>query len=165
MILENILLSIDPALTWLLFVLIFTIAGFVFFYMLYTHSKDPEEWRHKNISSENKDKNILKKFAKSIRHQTINYDYDTSLEEIIQMMFFKKIEANKGISAEELCEVKDTNPEALKNIIRDDTIYSWILKSEQDKAKNSFFSKKKINDKEEYLKNIKSIIDRMEAWA
>ena len=164
MIIETVILSISPALTWFLFVLIFTLLGIFVCYMLYKRSKDPDEWKHKNISSEGDDKSILKKFAESIRYQTIEYDYNTSLEEIIQTMFFKKIESAKGISAEELFEVKEKNPEALQGIIRDDLIYNWILESEINKVKTGFFNKKKINDKEEYLRDIKLIIDRMEAW-
>jgi len=164
MITENIMISISPALNWILFIIVFgTIGGFIF-YFLYKHSKDPEEWRHKSIYSEKDDESTLKKFADSIRYRTIEYDYDTSLEEVVQMMFFKKIEAVKGVSAEELFEVKEKNPEALQSIIRDDLIYNWILKSEGKKIKNSFFSKKSITDKEEYLKEINLILDRMEAW-
>jgi hypothetical protein len=165
MILETVILNISPALTWSLFVLIFTFFGLFVSYILYKRSKEPIEWKHNNSSSIKDDKNILKKFAESIRYQTLEYDYDTSLEEIIQTMFFKKIESVKGISAEELSEVKETNPEALRNLIKDDKIYYWILKSERNKVKTSFFNKKKINERDGYLEDIKLIIDRMEAWA
>jgi hypothetical protein len=165
MILEKIILNITPALTWFLFVLIFIVTGIIIFYILYKRSKEPEEWKHINIYSNNFDKNTLKKLTESIRYQTVEYDYEASLGELIQMMFFKKIESNKGVSVEELYEVKNSNPQTLRSIINDDRIYNWIIKLDTEKSKNSIFNKKKIKDKEEYLKDVNLILDRMEAWA
>ena len=164
MILENIIMAINPVFLWFIFVIFFITLGLVLFYLLYRKSKDPEEWIHRDISSQNQDKSTLKKFAESIRYQTMEYDYNTSLEEIIQMMFFKKIETSKGVSADELYEIKNTNPQMLQSIIRDEEIYEWIIKSEYKNIKNSFFSRKKMSDEGEYIKEINRIIDKMEAW-
>ncbi len=164
MISEHIMISINPALKWSIFVIIFIIAGFALFHLIFKNSKNPKDWKHRNIYSKNHEKANLKKFADSIRFQTLEYDYNTSLEEVIQMIFFKKIEYNKGLSVEELYEIKNKNPEALRNIIADDDIYNWILNSEKEKDKNSFFWKKKTKEEGEYLKKINMVIDKMEAW-
>ena len=62
-------------------------------------------------------------------------------------------------------ELKNSNPDRLIQIIQDKDIVNWIINNEKIKRqKSGWFGKKTRSDKEEYLKSINLILDKMEVW-
>ena len=81
----------------------------------------------------------------------------------MQSIFFEKFRSIRGVSPEELMDLKTKDRTRLHQIIGDDEITDWILGIK--KKKEGFLVKReKIGRKEKYLMDINSILDKMEAW-
>ena len=82
------------------------------------------------------------------------------------MLFFEKVRAVHGISAEELNEIKIKNENKLRNLIKDKEITDWILNAKQKEKKTSInpFSPNKKEKKQNTLAELNTILDKLEAW-
>jgi len=167
--LDSIILTTDneigPAL-WYFFIIALSIVGLIAIILIFIRSKQPEEWEHKPLTDENYTSGSLTNLAESIRTMPVDYSDNSSLKTHIEMMFYEKIRNIYGFSIGELVEMKNTNPEKLKALIKDHEITDWILNF-QNKEKNvnqGFFDKNKISKKEIFLQDLNQIINKMERW-
>jgi hypothetical protein len=152
---------------WISILLIAIIVGILVFIFFYKYSKNPDEWGNKTLLDEGY-LGELKDFTESLKSGLYEYKYNTTLEQTLQLMFFKKVEANKGIPLDQLIDIRNRSPHQLYQIIQNDEIVNWIytsLKFGKDRIKKpNWFTKYDPLKIEKYLNEIDYILNKMEAW-
>lgn len=156
----------DPSL-WNFFLFIFIIGSIAAIFVLLSYSKKPEDWQHKSAIREYYASGRLKDLGESIKLTPVDYSDDAPLRKLIRTMFYEKIRSVYGLSAEEIQGLNVKNKKKLEEIIQDKEIVDWILnvKKKEDKSwLHGIFNKSGISGKEQYLMDINSILEKMEAW-
>jgi len=150
---------------WILIIIFCLILISFIIYLFYNSSKNPVNWSNLSFKNDEYNNSIFEDLSKNIRSDKKLKQYNQSIKELMQMMFFHKIESYKKISTEELMELKKNNPKKLYEIIKDDELYNWILNIQE--SKKGLEKKKKILNninKQKYLKEINGILNKMEVW-
>jgi len=156
--------SID-SLIWNVFLLLFIVGGSLGAVILYLYSKKPEDWKHESKIDGGYNTGRLKRLADSIKINPIDESSIAPVKRLIQTIFFEKFRSIRGVSPEELMDLKTKDKVRLRQIIGDDEIADWILDVKQKKENREYFLKReKIGKKERYLMDINSVLDKMEAW-
>jgi hypothetical protein len=133
-------------------------------FFLFKYSKKPKKWSHRSLIKEGLYNGVLRDLSESVKSDKKLNEYKSSIDQTILMMFFKKIEDEKDVSYNELVDMKKKNSSKLYEIIGDNDIINWMRSLEQDKEKTDKFGKIKRINKQKYLKEINTILDKMEAW-
>lgn len=152
---------------WNFFLVLLIIGGIIIGAMLLNFSKKPDDWEHIPTMDGYYTGGRLNYFANSIKFAPVDYSDYSPLKDHIQMLFFEKVRAIHGISAEELKEIKIKDQNKLRNLIHDKEITDWILNAKKKEEKKGFFGSLKTNKdekKQKYLTEINTILDKMEAW-
>ena len=156
--------SID-SIMWNVFLFLFIIGGIIATIIIYQYSKKPEDWKHKSKIDGQYLSGRLKGLAESIKINPIDESSNAQVKRLIQTIFFEKFRSVRGVSPEELMDLKTKDKVRLRQIIGDEDIADWILDVKQKKENKDFFLKReKIGKKERYLMDINSVLDKMEAW-
>jgi len=156
--------SID-SLIWNVFLLLFIVGGSIGAVILYLYSKKPEDWKHESKIDGGYNTGKLKSLAESIKINPIDGSSIAPVKRLIQTIFFEKFRSIRGVSPEELMDLKTKDKVRLRQIIGDEEIADWILDVKQKKENREyFFKREKIGKKERYLMDINSVLDKMEAW-
>jgi len=156
--------SHDPNI-WNLFFILFLIGGIITVIVLFKYSKKPNDWRHKSVINDYYVSGRLKDLAESIKVTPVDYRYDSSLKKFIQTLFFQKIQSVRGLSTEEFEKLTKKDRKTMEEIIQDKEIVDWIqnVQRKQDKPQG-LFKKGGMNKKEQYLVDLKSMVEKMEVW-
>jgi len=155
-------MNITAILIWISLIISCIVLSVVAIILLIKNSEKPKKWIHKPFSKNRSYPGILRDLSDSIRSEKKLYQYSSSINETLLMMFFKKIEDQKDIPANKLIEMKKKDPNKLYEIIKDEDIINWMEKIEnKNQDKSGRFGKIK---KQKYLKELSLILDKMEAW-
>ena len=156
--------SID-SLIWNVLLLLFIVGGIIGALILYLYSKKPEDWKHESKIDGQYYSGRLKGLAESIKINPVDESSDAPIKKLIQTIFFEKFRSIRGVSPEELMDLKTKDRVRLRQIIGDEEIADWILDVKKKKENKKYFLQRdKIGKKEKHLMNINSILDKMEAW-
>ena len=158
--------SID-SLLWYFFLVLLVIGGIILGAMLLAFSNKPNDWKHEPISSDFYPGGRLNYFAASIKQGSPDYSEYSPLRNQIQMLFFEKIGAFHGLSSAEVMDMKIKDPNRLRELIQDKELADWIFNFKQKKQKKGFFDfikSDKVLEKQQYISEINSILDKMEVW-
>jgi len=154
--------SSDPLL-WNLLILLLIIGGIILGALLFLFSKKPDDWKHTPIADEFLG-GRLNYYANSVKLASADYSDQSQLKNHVQLLFFEKIGANCGLSTVELTEIKTKNPNALRSLINDNEIADWILNVKTKDEKKKFFRANKEEQKQKYISDLNSILNKMDVW-
>ena len=130
--------------------------------MILKFSKNPDKWMDEKSPDDESYPGTMRELSDTIRSDKMLKEYSSSIKNAMQMMFFQKIENTKNITTEEIVDIKNNNSQQLYEIINDDELANWIVKVNKGKSdKNK--SVIRIN-KQKYVKEINSVLEKMEAW-
>jgi len=149
----------NPVLIWMFLIVAFIIFILIATILLFKYSKKPKNWTHSSLT-EDSYTGILRDLSDSIKSEKKLSQFCSSIDETLMMMFFKKIENLKDVPYDRLIDMRKNNSHQLYEIIKDGDIINWIEKIEKEEKTDKI---KRIN-KQKYLKEIKIILDKMEAW-
>ena len=134
--------------------------------LLLSFSSKPNDWEHIPLIEEPFPGGRLKGVANTIDYSSNENEY-SPLKNQIEALFFEKVRATRGLSIEEIFEMRNKDPNRLKGLIRDKEISDWIFNVKQKEEKKGFFDflrSDKEEKKQKYLSEINSILDKMEVW-
>lgn len=166
---RNIVLATDnitDPFIWYFFIVLLIVGGIIAGAMLLSFSRKPDDWEHNPAIDETYAGVRLDYFANSLKLNPIESNDDSLIKNRIQMLFFEKVRAVHGISAEELNEIKIKNQNKLQDLIKDQEITDWILNAKQKEKKTSInpFSSNREEKKQNTLAELNRILDKLEAW-
>ena len=151
--------------TWIFFIVILIISGLIIAALLFSFSDKPADWEHLPLTDDFFSGGRLNNIAKTIKYSSEQGEY-WPIKNQIETLFFEKVQATRGITHEEINDLKNRDPNKLRSIIKDKEISDWIFNVEQ-KEKKRFFDFLRINKEEEKQKNLSKInliLDKMEMW-
>jgi len=151
--------------TWIFFIVILIISGLILGALLLSFSNKPTDWEHLPLTDAIFPGGRLNNIASTINYSSALGEY-LPIKNQIETLFFEKVRANHGMIPEEIYDLKNRDPNKLRNLIQDKEISDWIFNVKQD-GKKGFFDFLRINKEEEKQKNlskINSILDKMEMW-
>lgn len=152
---------------WYFFLVLLIIGGIIVGALLIVFSKKPDDWEHVPMTDEFFPGGRLNYFADSIKSATPDYSDYSPLKTHIEMLFFEKVRATRGLSPEEIFEMRSKDPNRLRDIIKDKDITDWIFNFKQKEKKKGFFDffrSDKNEKRQEFLSEMNSILDKMEVW-
>jgi hypothetical protein len=155
-------ISID-SIIWRTFILFFIVGAIIISLILYLYSKKPDDWKHESKIDGGYCPGRLKDLAESIKINPNDQTSDVSAKKLIQDIFFEKFRTLRGVSIDELMDLKTKDRVRLRQIVGDEEIADWILNIKKKKV-NSLLKRNKIGKKEKYLMEINSVLDKMGAW-
>jgi len=138
---------------WSTFLILCIITTTIIGYLLLKTSKEPEELIHKPYTDEDTFPGLLNELSQNLKDEKKLNQYKTEIKDTMIIMFFQKIEEKEKIPIKELIEMKKNNSPELLQLIGDEEIYNFIQNFDENKT-----------NKQKYLKEIKEILDKMEAW-
>lgn len=151
--------------SWIFFIVILTISGFILGALLLSFSNKPNEWEHLPLTDEFFSGGRLNNIANSIKYSSDLGEY-WPIKNQIETLFFEKVRATRGMTSDEIFELRNSDPNRFKTIIQDKGISDWIFNVKQEEKKRffDFFRSNKEEKKQKNLSKINSILDKMEAW-
>ncbi len=162
---DNLTLFVDISsniFIWISLIISCIILSVIAIILLFKNTKKPKKWIHEPFSKNKSFPGVLRDLSDSIRSEKKLYQYSSSIDKTLLMMFFKKIEDKKDISIDKLLEMKKEDPNKLYEVIKDEYIINWMENLEnKNQDKSGRFGKIK---KQKYLKELSLILDKMEAW-
>lgn len=154
----------DPN-TWNFFLFLFIIASVFAIIVLLSYSKKPNDWQHKSVVTGYYSSGRLKDLAESIKITSVDYYHDTPIKRFAQNLFFQKVQSVRGLLPEEFEKLTQKDRTTLEVNVQDKEIVDWILNVRQNQAKSSsWFKKGEPSKKDQYLMDLKIMVDKMEAW-
>lgn len=155
------------SLLWNFFLVIFIIGGIILSVFLIVFSTKPENWEHESYKEDNFPPGRLDFYANNINFQASEHQDSLPLKNHIEMLFFEKLRSVHGLTQENIYDMKLRNPQALRNLIADDEISSFIFNDKVKSENKGFFNIFKLNKKEKkdkFLLEINKVLDKMEVW-
>ena len=152
---------------WWFFIVLLIIGGIVVGAMLLIFSRKPDDWEHIPMLDESYTGGRLNYFSNSIKLAPTDHNVQSPIKNHIQMLFFEKVRAVRGMSADEVIEMKTKDQKKFRKLIQNDEIADWILNVKSKEEKKGFFDFLKTNKeekKQKYVTKINTILDKMEAW-
>lgn len=155
----------DPNI-WSFFLFLFIIGSVFAIIVLLSYSKKPDDWQHKSVISDYYVSGKLKDLAESIKVTPVDYQSDTPIKKLVQNLFFEKIRSIRSLSLEELEKLTGKKDrKTLEEIVQDTEIVDWILNVPKNQEKSQgFFKKDSVSKKEQYFMDLRSMVEKMEAW-
>lgn len=155
----------DPFI-WYFFIVLLIVGGIIAGAMLLSFSRKPDDWEHNPAIDDTYSGGRLDYFTNLLNSHQIESNDESPIKNRIQMLFFEKVRAVHGISADELINLKKKNQNEFRNLIKNQEITDWILNDKQ-KENNSFinnFRTNKEEKKQDTLDEFNKILDKMEVW-
>jgi esterase/lipase superfamily enzyme len=152
---------------WFFFLALLIIAAIIVSAIIYYFSQKPDEWEHIPLFDEEFQGGRLKYFSDTIKNSNYNFSDSSMIKNHIKMLFFEKIRSIHGISTYDLNQMKEKDPQKLKNLINDKEISNWIIQSKKIEKKEKFFDRFKEDKnlkKQEFFNDMNKILDKMELW-
>ncbi len=151
--------------TWILFIVILVISGLILGALLLSFSNNPTDWEHLALTDDFFPNGRLNNIAKTIDYSLTQGVY-WPIKNQIETLFLEKVRATRGMTTEQIYNLKNRDPNKLRSIIQNKEISDWIfdVKKEEKKGFFDFLTKNKEEEKQKNLAKINSILDKMEAW-
>jgi len=152
-------------LTWIFFIVILIISGLILGALLLFFSNNPTDWEHLPLTDDFFSGGKLNNIAKTIKYSSTQGVY-WPIKNQIETLFFEKLCATRGMTTEQIYDLKNRDPNKLRSIIHNKEISDWIfnVKNEEKKGFFNFLTRNKKEERQKNLVKINSILDKMEAW-
>jgi hypothetical protein len=151
--------------TWIFFIVILIISGLILGALLISFSNNPTDWEHLVLTDDYTQGGRLNNIAKTIEYSSTQGIY-WPIKNQIETLFLEKVRATRGMTTEQIYNMKNRDPNKLRSIIHNKEISDWIfnVKEEEKKGFFDFLTRNKEVERQKNLAKIHSILDKMEAW-
>jgi hypothetical protein len=151
--------------SWIFFIVILIVSGLILGALFISFSNKPTDWEHLPLTDEFFSGGRLDNISNSIKNSSDQSDF-WPIKNQIENLFYEKIRSTRGMTIEEIFEMKNRYPDKLEDIIHDKEISDWIfnVKPEEKKGFFDFLRSDKEEKKQKNLSKFNLILDKMEAW-
>jgi hypothetical protein len=152
---------------WYLLILIMILGGIAVSLVLIMLSKNPKDWRHVSLVSDEKQKGSLKTLAESIKMLPMSYEGYSPVRGLMQRVFYEKITLVKGLSDEDQKKLYRNDTDTLKKYVNDQELLQWLRHQYPQSGQQgvlNFFKTERVGKKHQYQMELKKILEKMEKW-
>ena len=148
---------------WNLVLFLFVLVGVILTILIFIFSRKIKEFKHEPVIKDYNNPGRLTYLASSLRTMPVTSKSDTQIKQYLEGLFFDKIQQRHSLTSDEIKRLYKKDPSVLEKYVKDKEIIYWILNKTKIKSKKSYF-KKDLGKREQYMKEIKYMIDKMETW-
>jgi hypothetical protein len=148
---------------WNFVLFLFVLVGVILTILIFIFSRKIKEYKHEPIIEDYNNPGRLTYLASSLRTMPVTSKPDTQIKQYLEGLFFDKIQQRHSLTNDEIKRLYKKDPSVLEKYVKDKEIIYWILNKTKIKTKKSYFNKD-LGKREQYMKEIKYMIDKMEAW-
>jgi len=148
---------------WNLILILSIVCTSIVVILLFIFSKKIKEYKHEPILEEYYIPGNLNDFAIHLRNTPINYGNDIPIKKYVESLFFDKIQQKCSLSIDEVNKLYAKDKNILEKYVKDKELLDWILNRPKFVYKKGFFKRNEVK-KEQYIKEIKKMIEKMEMW-
>jgi hypothetical protein len=158
--------SADVQVNWYLFLLIMMLAAIAVCLIILMLSKDPKDWRHHSLLSDDTQKSNLQTLAESIKMLPLSTEGYAPVHGLLKRLFYDKICTMNRLSEQDIKRLYQNDASLLHKYVPDVELVNWLLykkQGNQNRGGGSLFGKDK-RDKQNQQQELIRIVEKMEKW-
>ena len=149
--------------SWYVFILVLVLGAIAISLLLLMLSKNPKDWRHHSLLSEDKNIGRLKDLAESIKAAPVDYSEYAPVRVLMKRLFLERLRT-RGATDEELQKMLRNDQATMQKFVRDPELCGWLCGEKKEKIRFHLFSRDGGKQKELYLLQLNRMLDKMEDW-